>query len=296
MLNLKRENLKGYLFIAPSLLFLIIFIAYPIIFSFILSFFEWEGYSNNPFEVFINVGNYIRLIGDQTFWLSLKNTIYFVMTSLIFQNIFGMAFAIYLFYGKLKGSVVWRAIIFFPTMLSAVIVGLVWRRIFMEDGLLNTVLGLFNHSLSNISWLSDPTRPIWVVTFVNIWQWTGYNMVLYYAGLQGINNELIESAKVDGANWFHVITKIVIPHLYKIMSLAIILNIIGGFKVFDIVYVMTKGGPAHRSEVLTSYMYNQSFALFGTNRLGYASTIAIILTIIILIFAIVRIKVDKKTF
>lgn len=294
MLIKDYNNLKAYLFIGLSLIFFIIFLLYPILFSLGLSFFEWKGYTPNPFENFIGLSNYIKLVKDPIFLLALKNTIYFVFGSLIFQNLFGFIIAVFLFYGKLRASILWRSIVFFPTLLSAVIVGLVWRRIFVTDGLLNTILNFLIPNYKPIQWLGNPITPIFVVTLVSIWQWTGYNMVIYYAGLQGINNEIIESAKVDGANSLQIIVRIVIPQLYKIISLAIILNIIGGFKVFDLVYIITNGGPAHRSEVITSYMYYQSFAPFGTNKLGYASSIAVVLTVIVLIFAIIRIYIDRK--
>jgi raffinose/stachyose/melibiose transport system permease protein len=293
---MKNNSLKGYLFIAPMLIFFAIFLLYPIINSIILSFFEWKGFTNTPFENFIGFSNYIRMSDDSILKIAFKNTFYFVSVSLLLQNLIGLAISFFLFYGKLKGSIIWRSIIFFPAMLSAVIIGLVWRRIFMEDGLLNQILYFLKLDFLAIPWLTNFVTPIWVVTFVSVWQWTGYNMVIYYAALQGLDYNIIESAKVDGANWMGNITKIVIPQLWKTISLVVILNIIGGFKVFDLIYVMTKGGPAHKSEVLTSHIYFQSFAIFGTNRMGYASAIAVILTLIVLIFSIVRIYVDKKTF
>lgn len=290
----KSQQIKGYLFISAALIFFIVFLVYPIFFSFRLSFYEWSGFSPNPFEKFIGLKNYLRIFNDSIYWTSLKNTVYFVALTIIFQNLLGLLISIFLFYGKIKGSTIWRSIIFFPAMLSTVLVGLVWRRIFMGDGLLNQIIAFFNTGSQGVQWLGNTITPIFVIIFINVWQWTGYNMVLYYAGLQGVNNELVESAKVDGANWIQTVTKVVIPQLYKTISLAIILNIIGGFKVFDLVYVMTQGGPAHSSEVLTTHIYYQSFAQFGTNRMGYSSALSVVLTIIVLIFAVIRIKVERK--
>jgi raffinose/stachyose/melibiose transport system permease protein len=295
-LNRNYRHLKGYLYITPALLFFIVFMVYPILFSVRLSFFEWKGYTMTPFLNFAGLKNYDRMIHDSTFWQSLKNTLNFVVAALVFQNILGFIFAIFLFYGNLRGTIVWRSVIFFPTLLSAVIVGLVWRRIFMADGLLNSIILLLRPEMEPFHWMGNAITPIWVVIFVNIWQWSGYNMVLYYAALQNIDSDLIESAKIDGASWGGTIRKIIIPLCAKTVSLAIILNIIGGFKVFDLVYVMTGGGPAHSSEVLTSYMFYQAFALFGTNRMGYASAIAVVLTLIVLVFAVIRLKIDQRTY
>lgn len=292
--SVKKNQIKGYFYISAALIFFFVFLVYPIIFSTTLSFYDWSGYSQNPFEKFIGLGNYIRMYNDPVFWTSLKNTIYFVLLTIIFQNSLGLFISLFLFYGKFKASTLWRSIIFFPAMLSSVMVAMVWRRIFMGDGLLNMIISSINPVLGNFQWLGNTVTPIFVIIFVNIWQWTGYNMVLYYAGLQGISNDLIESSKVDGANWWQTITRIVIPQLYKTISLALILNIIGGFKVFDIVYVMTRGGPAHSSEVLTTHIYFQSFAAMGANRMGYGSAITTILAIIVLGFAFLRVRLEKK--
>lgn len=294
-LDSKKSNLiNGYLFILLAIIFFGVFLAYPIIFSISLSFFDWTGFSQTPFKDFIGVDNYVKLINDPVFFLALRNSFIFVTLSLILQNLIGFSTALFLFYSKIRGGVVWRSIIFFPTLLSAVLVGLVWRKILLFDGLINMVIQSIFPNIQLIQWLGNKTTPIFVVTLVSVWQWSGYNMIIYYAGLQSVSKELVESAKIDGANWFQTIIKVVIPQLYKVISLIVVLNIIGGFKVFDIVYVMTGGGPAHASEVLPSYMFFQSFAIMGTNSMGYASTIAVALTFIVLIFSIIRIRIDRR--
>jgi len=181
-------------------------------------------------------------------------------------------------------------------VLSSVIVGLVWRKILLSEGLLNQFLQILGLSNWRLNWLGNPVTPIWCIAFVNIWQWSGYNMVIYYAGLQSIDDQLIEAARIDGANWLQVVHKIVLPLLSQTILLAVTLNIIGGFRVFDLVYVLTQGGPAHYSEVLTTYMYFQSFSHIGTNRMGYASSIAIVLTFTVLTFSIIRQKFLKRRF
>jgi len=291
---IKNRYFEILIFLSLGIVFFLVFIIYPVMFSAGLSFFDWSGYSRNPFENFIGVDNIMRMVGDSVFWQSLKNTFVFVFGVIFLQNLLGLSIAIFLFYGKLKGGAIWRSIIFFPAILSPIIIGLVWKRIFFADGLLNTVIGFFAQNYEPILWLGNLTTPIFVVMFVTIWQFTGYNMMLYYAGLQGINKDLIESAKIDGANWLQAVTKIVIPQLYKVISLAVILNIIGGFKVFDLIYIMTSGGPAHSSEVLTSYIYYHSFSITGTNRMGYASLLAMVLMLIVLVFSIIRVRIERR--
>jgi raffinose/stachyose/melibiose transport system permease protein len=119
-------------------------------------------------------------------------------------------------------------------------------------------------------------------------------MIIYYAGLQNVSMETIESAKMDGANWGQIISHIVIPQLKNVISLVVLLNIMGGFKVFDIVFGLTRGGPAHASETLTTYMYYQSFSVIGSNEMGYASVISVTLTLIVLVFAIFRVNLEKR--
>lgn len=289
-----NENTKAYTYLSLAIIFFGVFLLYPIIFSLILSFHEWSGFSKTPFKEFVGFSHYIEMFQDKIFYTSLKNTAMYAFLILIFQNVVGLFLALFLFYGKIRGSVIWRSIIFFPTLLSSVIVGLVWRRIFMGDGLLNIIWQNFHPMSEGFLYLGNRITPIFVVIFVNIWQWSGYNMVLYYAGLQGVENDLVEAAKIDGASWIQTIKNVVIPQLYKTISLCIILNIIGSFKVFDLVYVITGGGPARSSEVLATQIYYESFSMFGPNRMGYASALAVVLTIIVVIFAVLRIRVDRK--
>ncbi|MBN2073649.1 MAG: sugar ABC transporter permease [Actinobacteria bacterium] len=291
---LNNENTKAYTYLGLAIIFFLVFLLYPLIFSLILSFHEWSGFSQNPFEEFVGLSHYVKMFQDKIFYTSLKNTTMFAFVILIGQNVVGLSLALFLFYGKIRGSVLWRSIIFFPTLLSSVIVGLVWRRIFMGDGLLNIIWQNFHPESEGFLYLSNRITPIFVVMLVNIWQWSGYNMVLYYAGLQGVDNELVEAAKIDGATWLQTIKSVVIPQLSRTISLCIILNIIGSFKGFDLIYIITGGGPDHSSEVLASQIYYESFSMFGPNRMGYASAIAVVLTIIVVVFAIIRIRIDRR--
>jgi ABC-type sugar transport system permease subunit len=142
--------------------------------------------------------------------------------------------------------------------------------------------------------LGNIYTPIWIIAFINIWQWTGFGVVLYYAGLSSIDNELIEAAKIDGASFFQYIIKIVIPLLKPIIILDLLLVFISGFRVFDIVYVTTRGGPIHQSEVLTTLQYYYSFDSYGPNKMGIASVISVVLLIIVVIFSLARITVNRR--
>ncbi|MCL5771783.1 MAG: sugar ABC transporter permease [Actinobacteria bacterium] len=280
-----KEKFFPLYYTLPVILFYLVFLFYPIFFNVILSFFNWNGINPNIFKDFVAFENYKNLILDKVFWLAFRNTIYFVISTVIVQNLIGLFLAHILFFGNFKYGNILRSIIFFPTILSPVIVSLVWKKIFISDGLLNTILHL------DIAWLGGLYAGIWIVAFVNIWQWSGYNMVLYYAGLQSLDYQLVEAAMIDGANWAGIVAKIVIPFLIPTITIASILTVLGGFKVFDLVYIMTKGGPAHQSEVITSYMYWLSFDATGPNRMGYAATVVIFSLFIAIVFASIRMRI-----
>jgi raffinose/stachyose/melibiose transport system permease protein len=288
MRKFKQNVLIPYSYITPAFLFFILVIMFPAFTSLVLSFYHFSGFDSDIFKNFVGFDNFRTLIHYKYFWISLRNTFYFVGASIVIQTSIALFLAIVVFFGKFKNSVLLRTIIFFPGVLSAVSVSLAWRKILEQDGIINRILHL------NFAWLSSAYLAIWLVIMVNIWQWVGYNMVIFYAGLQSINTEMLEAADVDGANWGGKIFKIVIPSIVPTIILNIILNLIGSFRVFDIVYVLTKGGPVHNSEVLTTLMYYYSFAANGPNKMGVASSIAFIMFFIMIIFGFLRVKFLKK--
>jgi len=158
-----------------------------------------------------------------------------------------------------------------------------------QDGVINQILGI------NFSWLSSVQLAIWCVVLVSIWQWVGYNLVIFYAGLQSLDIQLLEAADVDGASWGNKITRVIIPLLMPTIILNVILNLIGSFRVFDIVYVLTRGGPVHNSEVLTTIMFYYSFAANGPNKMGVGSSVAVIMFVFVLLFGILRIHYLKRS-
>jgi raffinose/stachyose/melibiose transport system permease protein len=178
--------------------------------------------------------------------------------------------------------------IFFPAILAPVSISLAWRRILAQDGVLNQILNI------DMPWLSNIYLAIWLVVMVSIWQWAGYNLVIFYAGLQSVDIQILEAADVDGANWSGKIFRIVIPSIIPTIILNVILTLIGAFRVFDIVYVLTRGGPVHNSEVLTTLMYWYTFASNGPNKMGVGSAVAFIMFLIMIVFAVLRIKLLKK--
>ncbi|MBM3705566.1 MAG: sugar ABC transporter permease, partial [Actinobacteria bacterium] len=267
---------------------------YPIIFSIILSFFNWRGYSLEIFKDFAGFQNYIKLVKDPLYWQSLKNTLFLVFTVVFVQNGIALFLSLVIYFGNFRYGNLIRALIFFPGVISAIVIGLVFRKFFELTGPINTLLKSIGLEELAIPWLTNKYLTIWIVSFVTTWQWVGYNLVIFYAGLQSIDHSLLEAAFIDGASIQRAIYKIVLPLLKPVIFLSAVLNFIGGFRVYDIIWAMTRGGPVHSSEVLTTYMYYQSFQSSGPSNMSYASTISVTLTIIVLVFAVIRIKFFSK--
>jgi len=278
-----RKTIVPYSYITPALIFFMFVIMLPAFTSLVLSFYNFSGFDSNIFKEYVGLANFKKLLKYKYFWISLRNTFYFVSASVIVQTGIALFLSIIIFFGNFRNSVVVRSIIFFPGVLAPVSISLAWRRILAQDGVINKILHI------DFPWLSNVNLAIWLVIMVSIWQWVGYNLVIFYAGLQSIDMEILEAADVDGANWRMKIFRIVVPFLIPVIILNAILNLIGSFRVFDIVYVLTRGGPAHYSEVLTTLMYYFTFAANGPNRMGVGSAIAFIMFFIMILFGMVRI-------
>ncbi|MEW5814632.1 MAG: sugar ABC transporter permease [Spirochaetota bacterium] len=278
-----------YSYILPALLVFSLIIVYPAFTSLVLSFFNFSGFDSKIFKEFAAFENFNKLVADKYFWISLRNTFYFVGGSVILQTSIAMFISMLIFFGNFRHSILLRSIIFLPGILAPVSISLAWRRILAQEGVINQILN------TNVPWLSNAGLAIWLVVMVSIWQWVGYNTVIFYAGLQSIDLELIEAADVDGASWRIKLFRLVVPCLVPTIMLNAILNLIGSFRAFDIVYVLTRGGPAHYSEVLTTFMYYYTFASNGPSRMGVGSAVALIMFIIMIIFGFIRIILLKKS-
>jgi raffinose/stachyose/melibiose transport system permease protein len=259
-----------------------------------LTFYNWNGLSKGVFENFVGLNNYLNLLKDPRYLEALKNTFIFVVFTVFFQNLFGFLFAVIIYYNNFRFNNIIRAIFFFPAAISPVIVTLIMRRFFIFDGLINKVISNFGGE--PVLWLSNIHYVIWIITAINIWQWWGFNLLLYYAGLQSFNDELIEAAVIDGARRSTIVIRIILPVLKPIVILSTILTSFGAFKVFELVWVLSKGGPNYHSDVLTTYLYKVTFypeSLAGGN-MGYGSTIGLSLMFFLIIVSIVRFNLMKE--
>ncbi len=286
----RRRQITLWLFIVPALVLFCAFLVYPMLYSALLSFHEWEGFTKVPW-LSVGVNNYLRLLGDPVFFTSLKNTLLFSFVTTSLLSSAGLLFAI-IIASNAKRFLAFRTLYFLPSILGVVPIALAWRKIYEPSfGLLDGMLRFLGLGTLALPWLREPRLIMFSLAHVDIWQFTGYSMVIYLAGLQTISSELVEAAQIDGASSFAITRHITLPLMLPFVRIVVTLNLIGSMKVFDIVWIMTQGGPMHASEVILSYMYTQAFRF---NNMGYASAIAIFLVVVIVTISLVFRSVVKE--
>ena len=247
----------GVAMVLPSLAVFLGLIAVPVVVVALVSFSEWAGFELADLS-WIGLENYRSLAGDGIFWGALLNTLLFTGVSTLFLNLLGFSFAL-LISTRVRGTGLLRAVVFLPALLPPVLVGLMWQRVLSGFGFINQILQSLGITDDPIFFLAEPSYVLWLIIGVTVWQFAGFDMILYYAGLQSIDRSLLEAAALDGARPFSTITRVIIPSIYQIVGVVALLNVIGGLKIFDVVYVMTRGGPNRSSEVLATYMLEKGF-------------------------------------
>ncbi|MFC5468502.1 carbohydrate ABC transporter permease [Cohnella suwonensis] len=277
------------LFMLPAFLIFTLFIMIPMAGSFYFSLTDWDGL--NPHFHFIGIQNYEKLIHDSEVWIALKNTIVFALLVTVFQNVLSLLLAI-LVDGSSWIKRFLRVFYLVPAILSALAIGFIWSYLY------NPVFGLINAGLENIGlgswaqdWLGDPKWSMYSVVFTNIWQWTGLSIVIYLAGLQAIPADLYEAGDIDGASRWQRFSRITFPLIAPAFTVNILISIIGSMKVFDIIFVMTKGGPGTATESLSILLYKKAF---NFNEMGYGTSIAIVMFVIILLISVFQLRILRR--
>ncbi len=283
-----RTNLIGYSFVIPNFIGYFIFIFIPVCFSFVLSVMKWDG-SDAPMK-FVGLANFTKLFSDSTFLISLKNTFWYAIFTVPLTLVAALLIAV-LLNSKIKGIVAYRTAFFFPYVASLVAVGAVWNMLFQpEFGPINEFLkfiGIQNPP----KWCASTDWAMWVIIIVSVWKYMGYYMIVYLAALQGISADLYEAAGIDGATGWKKLWYITIPMLTPTTFFVVIMLTIQCFKVFDLIYVMTGGGPGRATNVLVNHIYNAAFVDF---KFGYASASALVLFAIVLVITLIQMRGEKK--
>lgn len=283
---LRRQQRTAILFLLPNLIGFVIFILYPVFRALIISCTNWDGFNTMDW---VGLKNYISLFSDQSFTISLKNTMLYTIVTVPLSIIAGILMAL-LMNIKIPGIKIFRTIYFLPQVTSMIAIGLVWSMVLANYGPVNQFLMALGVS-EPPKWISSSAWALISVEIVTIWRSMGYNAIILLAGLQGVNAELYEAAKLDGANAFQSFMKITLPLLSPTIFFCLVTQMISSFKVFDIIMAMTQGGPGRATNVLAYFIYNKSFVDY---RFGYASAAAFILFFIIMIMTLIQFIGQKK--
>jgi len=278
---MKEKKFYPNYFTYPAIIIFAIFYCIPIIASFIMSFTNWNIKRISE-PKFVGLKNFSRLFQDDYFLLALKNTVLFAVVTTLGIVILGLLLAL-LLNSAIKGKTFLRTCFYLPAVLSLIVVGIMFKAVFkLDGGILNQILTAVG--LENLvrDWLGDGKTAMWAIIFVQIWKWSGFAMTIYLAGLQGISKDYYEAATIDGAGTWQKFKNITLPLLAPAFTVVITMNTIGGFKVFEQVYVMTNGGPGNATQVLNTYIYKE----FSKGTLGRSSAASLLLFLMISVVAI----------
>ncbi|MDA0319825.1 MAG: carbohydrate ABC transporter permease [Paracoccaceae bacterium] len=274
-----RMTVTPLLFLLPGVLFFLVYVINPIIQSFNISLYEWDGLGT---ATFVGFGNYEELIDDRAFEISLWNNLKWLALYLLAIPA-GLLIALFL-NQNIIGIRIYKSLFFFPFVISQVVVGLVFSWFYLpREGLLNAALTLFGFDTINV--LGDPKMATYGIIAAGLWPQTAYCMILYLTGLNAVNPEQIEAGRLDGAKGVRMLWYVILPQLRPATFIAFVVTIIGALRSFDLISIMTNGGPFGSTRVLSFYMFEKALSEYGF-RMGYGSAIAVVLFLIMLVFII----------
>ncbi|MFC0400699.1 carbohydrate ABC transporter permease [Paraburkholderia rhizosphaerae] len=273
----RRRNRAALLFLLPGALIFALYVVYPVLSSIVLSFYNWDGMTP---RTFIGLANYAELLRSDTFYVALRNNVLWLVLFLLAPPI-GLAFALYL-NQSVRGIRLVKSLFFAPFVLPGVVVGLVFSWFYDPTfGLLKLIIGY------GIPVLGDPRYVTYGIIFAALWPQIPFCMILYLTGLTGINSEVIEAARMEGAKGFRLLWHVILPQLRPATFMAFVLTVIGALRSFDLISVMSGGGPFDSSTVLAYYMYDQAIKYY---REGYSASIAVVLFLIMLAFIVWQLR------
>lgn len=284
-----RNTLVGLSFILPNFLGFALFTLVPVIFSFILSFMKWDGFTDMEFVAF---KNFVKIFGEKKFIESLGHTVYFAFFTVLFSMAAALALAL-LLNRKLKFVNFFRSSIFFPYVASIVAISCVWKAMFMEDGgVINSVLQMLGVAEDMLpGWIASVDWAMPAVIIVSVWRNMGYFMIIYLAALQDIPSSLYEAAEMDGASKWQQFVRITFPMLTPSHFFVFMMLTINSFKTFDLIFLMTEGGPGTATQLLSMYVYNKAFISWDY---GVTSAASMILFLIVATITVLQFRVEKK--
>jgi raffinose/stachyose/melibiose transport system permease protein len=283
------RQMAGLWFVLPALFVYLMFFGLPFLATVGLSFTDWNGVGLPDVT---GAANYARLAGDTAMWSALTNNLIWVVLGTAVPVIVGLILAVML-WSDARGSVAYRTIFFLPVILSPVVIGVIWGWIYNPlFGLLNTGLREVGLGRWAMGWLGESETALYAVLLTAIWSYFGFCIVVLFAGLQKVNPELVEAARIDGASASQRFRHVIVPQIAPVLTMVIVYTVIGGFNAFDIVWVMTQGGPNNASEVISTYTYEVAFR---GNEYGYGATLSMVMSVVALLAAWATMALRQRT-
>lgn len=288
--RLSARAVAPYLFALPGMLVFLAFMIYPLLKAIQISLYNWKIMPGQASE-FVGLANYGRAFGDPIFWIALRNTVGYTLVTVPSQIVLAMIIALAI-ESLVRGRVWFRTLYYLPVVTSWVIVSLLFKYLFSLDGPVNVALqDLFHLTASPIRWLQEPATSLPVVMGLGVWKGVGWSMVIFLAALQTIPGDLHEAAAIDGATSWQRFRHITLPALRPTIVFVLVMLVIGGFNVFISIFLITEGGPAHRTESLLTYMYHQSFDFL---EFGYGASLSYLLAILIFVISFVQVRFLRR--
>ncbi|MDQ2654554.1 MAG: sugar ABC transporter permease [Chloroflexota bacterium] len=283
-----QRYLVAYLFILPVVLLYVIFVLRPTVQTFWLAFYKWNGISID--REWVGLANFQRLLTDPIFWQAVQHSVVWAVIVVAFNLIVGLVAAA-LLASSIRGRLIFRLGYFLPVVQASIVTAMIWRWIYAPTGVLNTGLDAIGLGFLARGWLGDFTVVLPALAIASSWMTFGLSVVILLAGMQGIDPTLYDAARVDGAGPTRMFLDITIPSLRNTITIVILLALVDAFKVFDIIWATTEGGPIRSTEVLSTYLFKEGFQ---QNQYGYGSAIAVALSLIILVSSILNLAIRER--
>jgi raffinose/stachyose/melibiose transport system permease protein len=283
------RRLGPYLYLVPGLAVVVGILYFGIGYNAYVSLLEWSGLGTD--RTFVGLQNYRDILVDETFWLAMRHSAVFAAVTIVAQMILGLAFAL-LLHTRVALATVYKIIVFLPVVLAPAVMAPTFRRLFdANDGDLNRLLGAVGLGGLQGDWFADPDMALYCLAAVNVWQWTGFSFILYYAALTLLDRSIFQAARIDGAGPVRMIWSIVLPLLRGTHWTLLILGVVGVLKTFDIVFLITAGGPGQETEMLPTYIYDQAVTQFHA---GYSAALSVVLLLVSLAVTLLQMRAYRK--
>ncbi|HLM21962.1 MAG TPA: sugar ABC transporter permease [Propionibacteriaceae bacterium] len=285
----RAQTRLGLLLALPALIMTVVFFLFPMGSALYFSVVDFDGIDPTP--EFVGFANYTEMFTDPEVWHALSNNVIWIVIGTAAPMVIGLLIAV-LIWSVQRGSVIYRLAFFLPFILPGVVIGIVWTWIYdPANGWLNRALGAIGLESLQRGWLGDPSLALYAVLATAIWAYSAFVIVIFLSALRNVDIELVDASRIDGANAGNRLIHIILPQIMPVFLMVLTLTLVGGFSVFDIVFIMTGGGPADASNVLGTYSYTQAFQL---SRIGYGTTLALLITVLSVPFAVALNRLQRR--